>query len=452
MNAARVAALAARLQAALVACCAAYIAFVQTSGITFVRSASFAAMAGVLLVAVLQRHPPGSARIAHGERWLVLPQFAWIAWSALSLAWSRDPHYSLDEILTEGLAGFVTFVAFLHAARQPRGFRSIVGALLGMSALMAAVALATALAGGFDAALAHHGVGGYSTHLVMVAPFALLLLARGPEGLALGRRQRLACALLVLLLLIAARLTANRMLWPALMAEVIVATLALHCAQADVRRRRRLALVSVACLAICVAGFFHAAQERVLQLSLTLPLPSVSQTFVDDPRLRLWTLAFERIAAHPWIGYGYGRGILAADFATSLHDPLLTHAHNVFISQWLQSGAVGLLLLVLALGALAWRFLRFVRSQDRRLALAGVIGLALLAGFVVKNFTDDFLFRNNARELWAMLGMLAGFGLAREREVGAPAAVPLPAVERLRAEAAVATVAVEPVLATPRRA
>ena len=39
-----------------------------------------------------------------------------------------------------------------------------------------------------------------------------------------------------------------------------------------------------------------------------------------------------------------------------------------------------------------------------------MIGLSLIAGFVVKNMTDDFLFRSNAKEWWALLAMLLGFG------------------------------------------
>ena len=52
------------------------------------------------------------------------------------------------------------------------------------------------------------------------------------------------------------------------------------------------------------------------------------------------------------------------------------------------------------------RYLRFVRSRDDTLAFVGVAGLALLAGFIAKDVTDDFLFRSNAKELWATTAML----------------------------------------------
>jgi hypothetical protein len=41
--------------------------------------------------------------------------------------------------------------------------------------------------------------------------------------------------------------------------------------------------------------------------------------------------------------------------------------------------------------------------------------LSLLAGFVAKNLTDDFLFRSNAKEFWGLLALLIGFGARLER-------------------------------------
>jgi hypothetical protein len=91
----------------------------------------------------------------------------------------------------------------------------------------------------------------------------------------------------------------------------------------------------------------------------------------------------------------------------------------MFASQWRQTGAGGMLLFTAFLVALALRYLRFERSRDDTLALVGVAGLSLLAGFVAKNMTDDFLFRSNAKELWAMTAFLLGYGMRRERILAA---------------------------------
>ena len=117
-----------------------------------------------------------------------------------------------------------------------------------------------------------------------------------------------------------------------------------------------------------------------------------------------------RVMTRPWVGFGFGRAILADQLKGEMQNPVLWHAHNLFVSQWLQTGAVGLALFAALLVALGTRFARFVRSRDETLAFVGIIGISLIAGFVVKNLTDDFLFRSNAKEFWALLALLQGFG------------------------------------------
>ena len=62
----------------------------------------------------------------------------------------------------------------------------------------------------------------------------------------------------------------------------------------------------------------------------------------------LWDHTVERIRERPWTGFGFGRGIIGDELRAALRDPLLAHAHNVFVSQWLQTGAPGFALLVAA--------------------------------------------------------------------------------------------------------
>ena len=131
----------------------------------------------------------------------------------------------------------------------------------------------------------------------------------------------------------------------------------------------------------------------------------------------------DRIAERPLTGHGYGKEILGPELATTLGDPTLTHAHNVFASVWLQTGAIGLALFVAVLVAAAWRFAGYARSRDDTLALVGVVGLAILAGVLVKNLTDDFFVRTNARFLWAdggAAGRVRRAAAARRARLAAP--------------------------------
>ena len=77
-------------------------------------------------------------------------------------------------------------------------------------------------------------------------------------------------------------------------------------------------------------------------MSVFPPNTSVEATIKADPRIRLWQQLTERIGDRVWQGYGFGRRIQAEEIANDLADLQLTHAHNLFASQWLQTGAVGL--------------------------------------------------------------------------------------------------------------
>ena len=94
---------------------------------------------------------------------------------------------------------------------------------------------------------------------------------------------------------------------------------------------------------------------------------------------------------------------------------MLWHAHNLFVGQILQTGTIGLALFLALLVALCARFIRYLRHNDDALAVVGVVGLALIAGFVAKNMTDDFLFRSNAKEFWGLLALLIGIGTRLEQ-------------------------------------
>jgi O-antigen ligase len=174
-----------------------------------------------------------------------------------------------------------------------------------------------------------------------------------------------------------------------------------------------------AILVVLGIGFTDAARERAsIDYS---PQTSVAASLERDPRLVLWDRIIDKIEARPWIGYGFGRRILADELASELKNPLLVHAHNVFASQWLQTGVVGMLAFAALLCALGVRYARFLGSRDDTLAFVGVVGISLIAGFVIKNLTDDFMFRSNAKEFFALAAMLLGYGTRGEQAMRARA-------------------------------
>jgi O-antigen ligase len=315
-------------------------------------------------------------------------------------------------------------VIFYMTARDARSWRAlVVTALVTAGALSALAVVVYVSAQSRDAervfAPVHAGVGAYSTWLILVIPLVPFLLAPPPGGFGNGTRIRLIVVGLVALLLSAAGLTGNRMFWLALAATIVLsATLAAWRWHVRVRRAplRWLALL-VGLLVVLGTSFSDTVDRRAR--SDAPPKTSVEQTLVDDPRLSLWPHVFRRIMQRPFAGYGFGKTILEAELRAELADPMLSHAHNLFVGQWLQTGTVGVITFLALLAALGWRYTRFLSAKDDRLALLGLVGLALISAFVIKNLTDDFLVRSTAKEFWALNAMLIGWGVRLERSMNA---------------------------------
>jgi O-antigen ligase len=404
----------------LLVCCAAYLALQPTNVATYGRSLTFglAALIGGLV---------GLASLAgRGERipfpgWTVFaPLLAWCAWDAASYLWSVNPAYTAGELRREVAFGLLMMAAFYTVTRDAVAWRTLVGTALVSFATLTALAVGFAASyGGWDAGRWHVGVGAFSTWVVLVAPLLLTLLAPAPTGFG-GGRSALALAVgLLALVLVAARMADNRMVWIAL-AVVFATASALAALRWHVALRRAPLRWFAPLLALLlVLGLLFAQTARDKAREHFPPHTSVAETFARDPRLQLWDRTLALIAERPWAGYGFGKSILADELRHDLQLPELSHAHNVFMSQWLQTGAIGLAAFLALIAALVARYLRFLRSADDALAFLGVIGIALVAGFLFKNLTDDFLIRSNGKEFWVLNAALLGFGMRRRNAVAA---------------------------------
>jgi O-antigen ligase len=404
---------------------AAYLFLLPTNHGTVLRSIAFGGSiffaACTLGWSLRERRLRPEARIPLPPMSVALTVIAWFAWSALSYFWSVKPHYTAGQLSREVGENLLVLIAFYLAASELVTFRRYVAVALTSFAIMAALALAAAAtSGGWDPARLHNGVGPYSTYVVVTAPLLLALVAPPPVGPPQRMFALVLGAVLFALMVLTARLTDNRMVWIALASVFATAGVA-----SAWRWRRALVrspwqwLAPIAALLIVLGlAFADAAKERAV-VNFP-PNTSVEATLRADPRIRLWIQLFDRIGDRVWQGYGFGRRIQAEEIANDLSDLQLTHAHNLFASQWLQTGAVGLALFTAMLGAFGLTFLRYLRARDDVLAFLGVVGLSLMAGFVIKNVTDDFLFRSNAKEFWAMMAILVGLGTRISARIPAP--------------------------------
>jgi O-antigen ligase len=396
-----------------------YFALFAISGQTFLRSVAFGFALLLAVWLVLGTIFFDNEPIPLPDAGLGLAVAAWACWSAASLAWSVRPEYTRAELGTEVGWGLATAAVFFVAARSGPAFRALIATAVGAATLLAALAVGSALAaGGFDPqhALrrAHGGAGHFSTYIVLTLPLLPLLALPAPVGFGSSRRTVALLAAAVALLLFAARLTENRMLWVSLaVAALAAATLSAW----RWRRRRNAASLrwtgALAALLLVLAGLFVDAAIQRTRTDFK-PDTTLAQAIAEDPRLLLWEHTIEQIRQRPWAGFGFGKSILREELQASLGDPLLAHAHNLFVSRWLQTGAIGVATLVALLAAIAWRYGAFLRAADRTLAVVGLAGLTMLVAFVVKNVTDDFMIRSTGKEFWALNAILIGYGIRRE--------------------------------------
>jgi O-antigen ligase len=142
----------------------------------------------------------------------------------------------------------------------------------------------------------------------------------------------------------------------------------------------------------------------------------------SDPRIELWIFAIQHIWSHPLIGTGFGVGSAHAVLdAMQRKDPLLWHAHNMFLNYGLQMGVPGILALLFLFLSIAREFLKLYRTPNETCSRLGAAGLAMLVGAVAKSMTDVHLGRNGSLLFWALTGMMLGYGMRlASRQVHAP--------------------------------
>lgn len=348
----------------------------------------------------------------------VRPALAWGAVAALSVVFAQHRDESLAELRYEIVYPFLAFSTWYVLGRRANGARWLGRVLVVATVAVLARGAASAAPGRpwFD--LGDWGdVGLVSTYLVTVLPVLYLVALRSPRH----SPARVGALALAGACLVAGALTLNRMFWFATAAEIAV--FAVFSMRLWDPRRRILWMLVVGTLVagLALLQVLAASESR---LALFAPGTGVWEFLADDPRGELWRFAVARIAEHPWIGAGIGKWTSRGAFLAQFHDPLLMHAHNAFLNRALETGLPGLAAFAALLLSVVVAFRRIARSPDADTAAIGAAGLALVAGVVVKNLTDDFFVRQNALLFWSLVAAALGAVAARaERPLrAAPAA------------------------------
>lgn len=330
----------------------------------------------------------------------------WIGLCVASLAWSVDAAYTLAELRREILYGGIAFIVFFAGTREPAQLRLWVRVLfIGMLVLGVGEWIHFLWPNGQRGSGISMGPGPFSTHVAILAPLLVIFAWRAPVGMAWGNLAMLAMGVAVLCAGIAGD---SRFLWVALLTSTLVAfaefwTSAAPGHPARVRVRR-------AFLAVLLLLPVLMAASAEYKLRFYPRAASTLESFALDERPLIWRIAADKAMERPLLGHGYGREIVGADFRSTLaaagQSTPYYHGHNVFLDAVIQLGVIGLAVFCAFLASLAMSFAA-ARRVENGLPLA-IAGLAMLAGYLVKDMTDDFFFRPNSLIFWAIAGMLLG--------------------------------------------
>ncbi|MGH9576686.1 MAG: O-antigen ligase family protein, partial [Terriglobales bacterium] len=334
-------------------------------------------------------------------------------------AWTADFALTVNELRSQvGYAAIAIAVFYCGGGDISRWRVWWLTLLVATLAVFVAESAREALAPALGLRAWDGGVGAYSTHLAIVAPLVLGLAWPAPWGAARGP---LALTAALAVLFAAAWDSGNRIVWAAFFASFAVAVVARNYSALASTHRNGSRRVTFAAMVVIVVLFSATAWQRdgFLSHSTTgFALQSDARgpaSLQADLRPRIWAAALEEWRKAPWLGQGFGREIAARQLRvltpTGGGHPDVLHAHNLFLNIVVQLGVVGLALFAAILTFTAREFVASLREPAA--APAGILGLSVLAGFLVKNLTDDFMHRHNALVFWAVIAALLALARAR---------------------------------------
>jgi O-antigen ligase len=336
---------------------------------------------------------------------LARPASIWLAYALLSALWSPYTPASAHAWLDEAFYPLVMFYAFRNAAVVPQAESRLSASLCAGIAILALLSLA-----GYTEIAAdtrrpgllyyYPGVGQASTYAAMALPvFAAFAFEPGVRRYLMGALGIVCC-------LFVGAASLNRMFWPTVLTTLMLISRAFG----SHRARKYVAIASA--LGVLVASIL-VVQVRFIGYDNVVGLPSdlgmVAKGIGSDDRPEIWHTFSVQILKNPWFGVGFGKTVYCehvrcgpSDAAATAGDNAWEHAHNLIMNTALQTGIVGVIVLLWLLGSLAARFYH-ARAQFPGTAWAGV---ALVIAMLVKTTTDDHMRDSVAMYFWALSGWL----------------------------------------------
>jgi len=351
---------------------------------------------------------------------VLLPCLVWLAFAALSIAWSDYPSVSFRAFRTDLLYPFLLFLISFMLVRSRNGRLALT--------LGAAVGTVISLTTTFAAAVAPVEPGTEAA-----APGVMGWLA-WKAGEAVDSSTYIAF-LAVPLFVVALTSTRASVRWASaawlaafaglgLMSEsrtlFVSLCMSLPCLLIVFGLLRGRLHLGPVLAAICVGLVVSALSlELISRLRLPEQQPydrsAALEMIASDSRPAIWAVYYDLAKRHPWLGVGFGRTVPSRTYDLAQNEQLkridrqaFAHAHNVVLSLVLQVGLVGLAIwtwLHIRLLSLAVMCARARGEREKAWAAAAI---ALVLAMLVKNSTNDLMVFGNAILYWTLLGAILG--------------------------------------------
>lgn len=369
------------------------------------------ALRNVLLVVLLagmawrlvkqQRHP---------DLPLLRPWLAYGAIALLSLSFAVDSVYSQGEIRAEILQPLLLFCLVANLIRDITSLRCFALLLVCGNAFLVAFSLATTMIGGTTkdglVGSLNSGVGNWSTYLVSVLPFLVVLAIDWQQRF--GLRYGAIAVALVLAGVASLYFTLNRQSFIALFVELGVASVIL--VRTPVARRHWRWLLVPAMVFMVLFVTLYLQREPVAAVDF-------GRALQRDSRWEAWRLCLNQLAAHPWSGGGFGHRTFQFLYPELAARSPFWHAHNMILNKGVQMGLPGIMVFLLLYLAVPWQMAKGLRLGSG-VGLYAAAGIVMTAGVFAKNMTDDFFYRESGYLFWLLAGAVIGAvrGATQERD------------------------------------
>jgi O-antigen ligase len=335
------------------------------------------------------------------------PYILWVIMAFLSILTATNPAYSFKEVRGEVLKCLLLFylVYFFYSSNSENKVRQSFIILILSNIIMVIFGIYDFwnLGGSLSSYLIrasslHYVYGAFGTYLIIFFPF--LIVSRSFSFLSKFKLPLLA---LVLLNILCVFLTLGRAMWVALAMEIFLLGIVFK------KKRFLVSLLIIIALFIFLvpkAVWFHGENLDKPDRPVSSQLSGTLGDLID-----IWKLMGSFLQERPFQGIGYGRNSFSETFQEfrAKHQPMLWHAHNMFLDITFQTGVQGLtafLFLIAIIFSVIYKRWKNNQGAANRLLLIS-LGIMMI-GFFTRNFFDDYYANDSALFFWYMIGAILG--------------------------------------------